>query len=680
MTTIEPLAGTDESRWAEWSAPARWPALDLGELARQPLLVVARAPGRRGPRRRRPAGCLLAGLGADLRLLWATDGEASHPGRRPRRPDGSRRSGGRSRRPRRAGSGRPPHRASVSGCPTAAWRVTRTTSPAAAPRRDPDDLVLAPWRRTATPTTRPAARPPRPVAPDACSSTRSGRGTGPARRRPGPVGAGPCGSTSTRRAGRARRPPSPASVARWSRSARTRGRPGAAGPASWRTSGGTTRWCSRDSARRLLRPDVRGCRRPVGLPRAGGTSSASATLSLASLPRPRYRRAFEPGCAIGVADRGSGRRAATSCSPSTGTERRGARRARRGRHRPRAGRAGWTCRDAWPDGMFDLVVLSELGYYLGAMTSTCCRPGRRIAGRRRHAASPATGGTRSPTTRSPATRCTTAARPQPGLHRVGPPPRGGLPSSTCWTRGAVPSPARARGPGDMTPPLRRWGWWCRPATRRICCPARSTRSSSPQPRWPGAGSGRPAGGRSTAARDGTAEVAPGPRGARRSRSELGVGRPGRGRPAFATCSDGSARAAAAASGWPRPTPTRGCPPDWLVRQLDLAEAGADLVVGTVEVDDWSAHPPYVEAPLAGRRTTGRTGTGTSTAPTSGPRRRLPGGRRLPGPWTATRMSRWSPPSRHRRVVRTGDHPGRHQRPAGQPGTRRFRRPPRRAWL
>ncbi len=36
------------------------------------------------------------------------------------------------------------------------------------------------------------------------------------------------------------------------------------------------------------------------------------------------------------------------------------------------------------------------------------------------------------------------------------------------------------------------------------------------------------------------------------------------------------------------------PPHWLSRQLELATTGADLVVGTVEVDDWSAHPPYVE--------------------------------------------------------------------------------------
>jgi len=36
------------------------------------------------------------------------------------------------------------------------------------------------------------------------------------------------------------------------------------------------------------------------------------------------------------------------------------------------------------------------------------------------------------------------------------------------------------------------------------------------------------------------------------------------------------------------------PADWLVRQLELAWSGADAVVGTIDVDDWSQHPPYVE--------------------------------------------------------------------------------------
>jgi glycosyltransferase involved in cell wall biosynthesis len=37
------------------------------------------------------------------------------------------------------------------------------------------------------------------------------------------------------------------------------------------------------------------------------------------------------------------------------------------------------------------------------------------------------------------------------------------------------------------------------------------------------------------------------------------------------------------------------PVNWLVGQLALAATGADLVVGTVAVDDWSSHPPHVEA-------------------------------------------------------------------------------------
>lgn len=37
------------------------------------------------------------------------------------------------------------------------------------------------------------------------------------------------------------------------------------------------------------------------------------------------------------------------------------------------------------------------------------------------------------------------------------------------------------------------------------------------------------------------------------------------------------------------------PPHWLLTQLELADAGAELVLGTVDVDDWTAHPSYVQA-------------------------------------------------------------------------------------
>jgi hypothetical protein len=35
------------------------------------------------------------------------------------------------------------------------------------------------------------------------------------------------------------------------------------------------------------------------------------------------------------------------------------------------------------------------------------------------------------------------------------------------------------------------------------------------------------------------------------------------------------------------------PAHWLARQIELAEQGAELILGTVTVDDWMDHPPHV---------------------------------------------------------------------------------------
>ena len=35
------------------------------------------------------------------------------------------------------------------------------------------------------------------------------------------------------------------------------------------------------------------------------------------------------------------------------------------------------------------------------------------------------------------------------------------------------------------------------------------------------------------------------------------------------------------------------PAHWITHQVDLADAGADLVLGTVDVDDWAGHPEHV---------------------------------------------------------------------------------------
>ena len=85
-------------------------------------------------------------------------------------------------------------------------------------------------------------------------------------------------------------------------------------------------------------------------------------LTAAALTRPRYRSAFEPGCSTGALTA----RLATRCDHllavegvAAGAERAAARVA----DLPQVTvRQGWMPRD-WPDGTFDLVVLSELGYY-----------------------------------------------------------------------------------------------------------------------------------------------------------------------------------------------------------------------------------------------------------------------------------------------------------------------------
>ncbi|MGZ4633413.1 MAG: class I SAM-dependent DNA methyltransferase [Actinomycetes bacterium] len=86
-------------------------------------------------------------------------------------------------------------------------------------------------------------------------------------------------------------------------------------------------------------------------------------LTLAALPHPHYRRAFEPGCSIGaltggLADRCDDVLAADGSAAAVET----ARRDLAGRPNVRVEQK--TLPDDWPPAdIFDLVVLSELGYY-----------------------------------------------------------------------------------------------------------------------------------------------------------------------------------------------------------------------------------------------------------------------------------------------------------------------------
>lgn len=86
-------------------------------------------------------------------------------------------------------------------------------------------------------------------------------------------------------------------------------------------------------------------------------------LTLAALPARRYRRALEPGCSLGVLSAELARRCdavvSTDVAPAA-LERAAARVPATVELRR------WALGDPWPEGTFDLVVLSEVGYYLEA--------------------------------------------------------------------------------------------------------------------------------------------------------------------------------------------------------------------------------------------------------------------------------------------------------------------------
>ena len=91
-------------------------------------------------------------------------------------------------------------------------------------------------------------------------------------------------------------------------------------------------------------------------------------ITLAMLPRRHYRHAFEPGCSIGVLTALLTRR----CEQVTATDVAAAALDIARRRLDDAGRGGQvtllrrSIDETWPRGPFDLVVLSEVGYYLTA--------------------------------------------------------------------------------------------------------------------------------------------------------------------------------------------------------------------------------------------------------------------------------------------------------------------------
>jgi SAM-dependent methyltransferase len=88
-------------------------------------------------------------------------------------------------------------------------------------------------------------------------------------------------------------------------------------------------------------------------------------LTVAALPKARYRRAYEPACAVGELTR----RLAARCDEVVACDWAAAAVAYARVHYGHLANVDWAVASVpedWPPGLFDLVVLSELGYYFSA--------------------------------------------------------------------------------------------------------------------------------------------------------------------------------------------------------------------------------------------------------------------------------------------------------------------------
>jgi LmbE family N-acetylglucosaminyl deacetylase len=138
--------GTPESLWRPWLDTGRWPSLDLDRLTSRRIVVLAAHPDDEVL----GVGGLLAALatgGSEIVAVWATDGEASHPGSRALASEQLR--GLRREESRRAltALGVEPVQPVVLGLQDSALGENLPALRAAI--RDVvrgDDVVLAPWR------------------------------------------------------------------------------------------------------------------------------------------------------------------------------------------------------------------------------------------------------------------------------------------------------------------------------------------------------------------------------------------------------------------------------------------------------------------------------------------------------------------------------------------------------
>jgi hypothetical protein len=147
-------------------------------------------------------------------------------------------------------------------------------------------------------------------------------------------------------------------------------------------------------------------------------------ITLASLPRQRYERAFEPGCSVGaLTERLAARCGSLLAMDGAPTAVREAR--RRCAPQPHVEVCCGEVPTAWPAGGFDLILLSELATTSHARRWNTFSIGRSKAWILAGTWSQCTGGVRAPTTCCPETR-STASWLSPRAETA---PRGKAPSS-----------------------------------------------------------------------------------------------------------------------------------------------------------------------------------------------------------------------------------------------------------